>query len=190
MPRKMIKTLFLLSFAVFLTAPQSFADISLSVIPNTQEVILGDTAYVDIILSGLEEDPGLDEYYLYIEGIDTSVINFNLTESNFGVGDTAGDPNFMQQGGSQNLQIEVIEMPETDNLFPEITLATIAFDTVGLGSSDLPLYSFQFVKDGFDGLTIDTYNPGSVNVVPIPGAIWLFFTGGLSLIISRKRGKN
>ena len=72
------------------------------------------------------------------------------------------------------------------------TLATLSFDAVGLGTSQLG-FVFDEWNDikGSDNMILQTDpGTGTVNVVPIPGAVWLFASGlvGLAGIRRKLRG--
>lgn len=189
----MFKKMLIAIGLVVLMASQSFATyapVSLSVVPSTQDVIMGETAYVDVVLSGLTEAPGLTEFFIEIIDYNDLVLDFNESLSSFHV--TANGAYFAQQGGD-NVQAFVegqdgIISPDPQP-FPYFTLVTLAFDTLEIGSSDLTLNTALYIYPGSPDVTIENFNDGSINVVPVPGALWLLGSSLLGFVGLCKRNK-
>jgi len=147
--------------------------------PGTKDVGVGDSFSVDIAgdfteLSGGVIDLGFDSAILRVDSV---VI----------------DPywDFLPEGGG----------PAVGDVWPEIgfdvfvndpatgtfTIATINLTALALGSSSLSvLAASEFFS------TSDTLSPtridGTVNVVPVPAAVWLFGSGLLGLVgVARKK---
>jgi hypothetical protein len=68
-------------------------------------------------------------------------------------------------------------------------LFTLTFMTLGTGTSPIGISVFDLGDSIGDPLAVGAINTGSVTVVPVPAAVWLFASGLLGLIGIAKRKK-
>lgn len=64
-----------MAFTLLLSCAPAYADMSLTIEPLQQTIGIGETAEVNIVLSGLVEDPGLNEFWIEFS-YDTAILNF------------------------------------------------------------------------------------------------------------------
>lgn len=176
--------------------------VTLSLFPGSQTTMIGSTASVDIIISGLGEGVpdslgvfDLDLMY------DPTILSFSSA--------AFGDPILGDQLDLLLLGSMVMETPSVGNinLFElsfddpdvldtlqagEFTLATVQFDAIGIGDSPLELFVNSLGDSFGEPLATDPAEPGNISVseVPEPGTILLLGTGfGLigMLALRRKR---
>ena len=77
--------------ALTLISTQAWATM-LSFNPSTSSINLGDTTNIDIVISGLNRTPGLEEYvgaFQFEVNYDNSVLNFNSYSLSDNLGDVA-----------------------------------------------------------------------------------------------------
>jgi len=98
-------------------------------------------------------------------------------------------------GTIDNVLGTLSEVQVSDFSFPGISgdfiVATIEFHAVGLGTSNLTLTNSVGNPWAYDGSPITplSFVSGSVTVVPIPAAVWLFGSGLLGLVGVARRKK-
>ena len=169
--------------------------------PVNQTVVQGNTASVDLVISGLGPDPtGFDTFLSTFDlkiSFDDSILRFQ--SFTIGPGPTGLDP----LGFFGNPFINGMELMTPDTIFVQdlsletdsnlqlfqpgsFDLGTIVFDTVGNGTSALTITS-AILGGETDPLTIPfeaDLETGSITVsaIPVPAAAWLFASGLIGLI--------
>ena len=170
--------------------------------PVSQTVVQGNTASVDLVISGLGADilSGFDLEISY----DDSILSFQ--SFTVGPGPTGLDPFGLDGGlfsfgaelfpGTAFVQDLSLEPDATLQMFQpdSFILGTIVFDTLSTGTSALtfssallagetgPLGTFPLQADLLTGSI-------TVSAIPVPAAVWLFATGLIGLIGLAKRNK-
>lgn len=177
--------------------------ITLGFDPLSQEVLVGDPASVDVVISGLGAGtaPSLSTFDLDI-GFDPAILGFNSA--------TFGDPILGDQldiwllGG--NPMAASVPSPGVLNIFEisldfpwdlddyqadDFTLATLSFDTLALGTSvlDITINPWGLGDAYGDPLTAELYS-GSIDVVPEPATLLLLGSGLAGIGYLRKKKKN
>ena len=164
--------------------------ISVSVNPTAQNVHLGNSTSVDILISGLGSEvvAAFDFDLTYDDAIITA------TGVNFGpyLGD--GLPNSFQSfvlspGMVDVAEVSLLSDADLDLLQPDsFALATILFDTLAVGESDLTLILGTTAPNDIKGrrnqvLQLDVFD-GQITVsqTPEPGTIALFGTGLIGML--------
>ena len=177
--------------------------ITLEVIPSSSIVNKGESLTADIKISGLGDGsaPSLGTYDINLT-FDASLFSFNSI--------TFGDPVLGNQldldllgFGLGSITDYLLVDPDTLNLAevsldlpfeldgfqaPEFILASVVFDAnqmTGSGLFNLSVFGFSD-SDGF-ALDDPSIIAATVQVVPVPAAIWLFGTGLIGLIGFSKR---
>ena len=175
--------------------------VTLSFDPDFQEVLVGDPANVDLVISelGVSTYPSLGEFDLDIS-FDPAILGFNSV--------TFGDPILGDQldiwvwginsmGASVTspgvLDIFEVSLDTVADLnyyqADSFILATLTFDTLALGTSSLGI-SIDTLGDAWgDPLTADLES-GSIDVVPEPATLLLLGTGLAGIGFLRKKKKN
>lgn len=192
---KFLQTTTLLIGSAFVTAQ---AAPTLSFSPSPQTFNVGDSAQVDVVISGLE-DSGLDEivssYDLSIN-YDSSILGFsniNIFENPFGfVGgtdsnaSTAGVIDFSLFSFEFDTDLQSIQGDS-------IILATLGFDTLTAGTSALGFDFTDVTGLGFSPLSLATMNGeisvNGVSAVPLPAAFPLMLSavGAVGFLGSRRK---
>jgi len=173
--------------------------ITLGFDPSSQSVGLGDPASVDLRISGLGDEI-LSTFDLDIS-FDDSILGFQSFTfgtglDTFGFGTLNGATDF--GGGLVNVfelsfdfDQDLIDFQPND-----FVLGTFTFDTLSYGTSALDIEVLalggEFIFDPglgyFVAKSLDAdLQSGSISVVPVPAAIWLFGTGLIGLIGFGKR---
>ena len=175
--------------------------ITLEVVPSSSTVNKGGSVTADIKVSGLGDGaaPSLGAYDFDLT-FNSSLFSFNsitfgdpvlgnqldLDPLGIGFGSLTGDSLF---GNVLNLfEISFDSTTELDTLqAPEFILASVVFDVnqmTGVGVFSLLVND---LSDSFGGLLDSTTIAATVQVVPVPAAVWLFGTGLIGLIGFGKR---
>jgi hypothetical protein len=200
MKRLVIGWALLLSLTIFLP-PSSVHAISLNFVPSAQNVSLGSSAQVAIKISGLGDSlaPSLGTYDLNVN-FNPAVLSFNTV--------SFGDPILGDQLDLFSLGSLIITTPGAGyvNLFElsldsaadldslqasDFILATLTFDTLGVGTSPLSFTVNALGDSNGDSLTADN-GSGSVTVdaarsVPEPSTLLLLGSGLAGLVAFRRR---
>ena len=140
------------SFSLLLAAPSQA--IMLNFEPATQSAYLNDTATVDIVISGLEQTPTPEYvgFFHLVVAYDTSLLFPNAV--GFGNDLSAGQNNASWQFHNIDPNTGLLHLEQGSLLTDEamladyqndsLTLASISFDTLSVGSSALNFEPYQF----------------------------------------------
>lgn len=178
---------------------QTAEAISLEFVPDTQTVDIGDPVTVDVFAS----NPGgtLIGAYDFFVTYEPDVLTLN----NVVFGSVLGGPldSFQDDSESPTGTVNVSELSSVTDLTPlqsgnvNVLLFSMTFDTDRLGTSTLTFSeNILGVAGGFLGdengqaIMLDSVGTGSINVVPVPGAIWLMGSGLLALYGFKNRRSN
>jgi hypothetical protein len=148
--------------------------------PNTSDVRVGDSFSVDIVgdfteLAGGVIDLGFDSAILRVDSVDIDPLIWDFDPD--GGGPAVGNV-------WPNIAFDVFN---NDPLTGTFTIATINLTALAEGSSSLVILGaseFFSETELLDPTLID----GTVNVVPVPAAVWLFGSGLLGLVgVARRK---
>jgi hypothetical protein len=162
----------------FIFTMQAAEAATLQIGPQVSTVEIGDTLTLDIIGTDFPETQGggfslsYDEEILNITNVTIDEANTWTFVNDFGtIDNTNGELN----------EVRVSDFPGVTGGF---TVATIEFLATGLGTSTIELTESIGNPWASSGSTINPTlsNSSSVQVVPIPAAIWLFGTSLLGLV--------
>jgi hypothetical protein len=167
--------------------------ISIDILPQAQDVTAGTSVYADIAISGLGDilGPSISTYDMDIV-FDSSILSFtNLVLGDqldvFGFGSvSAVDSSVI---GVVNLYELSLDLPSDLDAFqlPAFTIATLSFDTIGIGLSALSL-TVNALGDANGDPLMANVQGASINVksqfttVPEPATLSLFVLGLLGLL--------
>jgi hypothetical protein len=190
MIKKISIVLFLLCTSSVLSTQLQAAIISFD--PSSQSVQLGDTATVDLRISGLGDD------ILAAFDIDVSFDDSILAYQSFTFGtglDVLGYGSIQDVDDSVSGTVNVYELSfdfDSDliNLQPNnFVLGTFTFDTLSIGTSALDVTYVDLVGANYSLLQASVVS-GSISAVPVPAAIWLFGTALIGMIGFNKRKRD
>lgn len=181
-----------LTFGLFLfVATASSHAVSLSVVPNPPSIEVGNPIDVDIVVSDLGNSsaPSLGAYSFNL-GFNDTILNVTNVAfgTNLGAPASSISSNIV---GSGNVFFQELSIPPalfTLNLTQPgaFTLATVTFDTLTTGASDLTLSNIQLF-DAIGGIIADpTVVGSSVQVTPEPTTFLLWGSGIVGLVAWRK----
>jgi len=175
--------------------------ITLSISPGSQTIGISDTVDIAVVISGLGDfmADSLGTYDLNIS-YDSTVLTFQ--SATFG-DSTLGDQLDLFGLGSITADIpgsDVVEVYEVsldspsdlDSLQPgTFELVTLSFSANAVGVSSIDISVIDLGDANGYLLSASTINGGTITVsaVPIPAAVWLFYSGLLGLIGIAKRKK-
>lgn len=197
----MRKSISMLSAALLLgmgLAPAAGA-FTLSVVPQSPSVNVGDTVSVDVVASDLVSGgaPSLGAYDLNLS-FDSSVLSFSGIT--FGTGlSVTGVPSIVQDFvlGTGLVNPFEVSLEDTADLNAlqagAFTLFTISFNAAQAGTSSLSLGVSSLSTAEGTALSADALNGASISVagapaVPLPAAAWLLLSGvaGLGSLVRRR----
>ena len=181
---------------IFAVNPMSAGALTLSFIPTSQEVNLGNQASVDIRVSDLGTIIGAFDFS----------VNFNsalLSLANLTFGNSLGDPSLEaiasphDQGSGKvgiaevSLLIDPVDLQSRQNN-SGFLLCTLTFDTIAAGSSQLLFDNIIFGDFYGDQISNIISNSGTITVsggsapVPEPGTLFLLGTGLLGGVLFKR----
>jgi hypothetical protein len=149
--------------------------------PNPKDVAPGVPFDLDIVgtdfiaaLAGGTFDLGFDSTKLQINSVTVNRATYDF-EPDDGV--------LISPGLWGTVGFDTFATAPTGNM----TIATINLTALMEGSSELVILNSAFFDDGIDQL-FPTLQPGVVNAVPVPAAVWLFGSGLLGLVgVARRK---
>lgn len=186
----------LLTILIYLFVSSGFAwasNVGIELRPVTQTVQLGDP--VDIAVYFMDYDLGVDsDYYAGSEitlTFDTLILDFSSWTPESGLTPWSSTTAFPMTETA----------PFSGNLLPDasgLLLATAHFNAIGLGVSPVSVAGALTLSIAGGELSpgaiyqkdLISLTTAEVNVVPLPGAIWLLGCGLISLVCVRKRKGN
>ncbi len=190
--KKILLNSILLCFLIFVVAVNSHA-LEVSLNPSTQTIGIGDTALVELNISGLEDGaaPSLGAFLVEIT-FDESILSFDSVVYGAFLGDT--DPSAFETDIFTTTGAGFISLDEGSLLWDDeldalqsdsFTLAILSFiglsgGTSSLGFGDVDLADAEFPSNSLfsDLVTASiTVDSGSSQVVPEPATISLFIVG-------------
>ena len=194
----MVKKQFGICFIAILVllqfGPASAATLSFD--PSNQSVGLSDSVLVDLRISGLGDDI-LTGFDLDIS-FDDSILGFQGFTFVTGLG--PGTINDVTDSGGGIVNVFELSFETDEDLMAsqpnDFVLGTFNFNALSIGTSALDIIIIglagEFVFDDLLGMEVaselsaDTQS-GSVSVIPVPAAIWLFGTALIGLVGFSKR---
>ena len=197
--RFLTSTFVILVLAIFGAGNPNAYAITLGIDPPSQDVNFGDQAMVDLTISGLGDfaPDSLSVFDLDIS-FDASIVSFNSAVFGdqldlFGLGSITG---VTPGAGTVNLFELSFDLPDDLDALQagSFTLATLTFDTAGLGLSALDI-SINALGDSLGNpLDADIVNgaitvvdPSATTVIPEPSTYALMIFGLIGLCMARKR---
>lgn len=167
----------------------------LSFNPLTPSIIIGESADIDIVISGLSSDVDVGAFdfnLLYDEDV-LRFDSYNLTDN---LGDiSALEAEDWSLGYLGNGSVNLSEFSWLSDLSfqkDSFTLATLSFTGIGLGNSQLSFDAGYLIGDYWGDSISSITGDGLVAVaapVPEPGTVFLFGAGIVGLFAARIRRK-
>jgi hypothetical protein len=184
---KCIASIFLVFVTVFFPSSADAATISL--LPASHTIDLGDIVLVDLIISDLGNfsSPSLGAFDVEIT-FDESILAFNSEIFGTLLGSSIQSVGTFTPGSIGLSEVSLESVLTLDGLQPDsFLLSTLTFDSIGWGTSVLGFGSVN-IGDAMGGtLPNHILESASVTVVPLPASIWLFASAFASLLTYARR---
>ncbi len=177
----------------------SASAITLSVEPTYSVINVGDTFTADLVISGLIDsappslgrfdiDLNYDASIFSVAAVNPVSFGDQLDFGFNGVGDSVQTENTAIPGVVNLFELS-FEIPFELDLFQpgEFTLASVSFVADSFGSGTFSLAPSLLTDSLGNPLFAQQLNPATVEVIPVPAAVWLFATGVLGLVGLGKR---
>jgi len=185
---KFLFTIFVVTFITF-TCNSTSRAISIEFVQDSQQVPFGNTANVAVMISGLGDNvaPSLGVFDITIE-FDPSILIFKSAaygDPDPALGDQldlfgAGFPLAITSPGIGSVELFELSFNTIDDLnnnqAPSFILATLTFDTIGVGTSPLNISNYV-LSDASGGNLSANIGTGQIDVIPEPGTLLLFVCG-------------
>ena len=165
---------------------------TLDFIPSISNVNVNDAFDVDVVISDLG-GALVGGFNIFVD-YDPAV----LSATGVQFSDSLGDPFFFETitisdistaGTVEAFNSSLLSTSELAALQPSsgFTILTLSFLADAIGTSALE-FSFSLISDGLGDVISTSNQTGQVNVVPLPGAVWLMITGLMGIgALARKR---
>jgi hypothetical protein len=165
--------------------------ITLEFVPSVQEVLIGDTFDVDIVISGLGSE-ALGAFDLTI-GFDSAIVGLNNVTFGDQLGLVFGSVQADSLLNPSSLNLFEVSFDLVDTLLnfqaDTFTLATLTFDTLAYGTSAIGFSSY--LLSNASGLSLSaTTQGGSVTVTPEPSTVLLVLIGLTGIVYYARRNVN
>ena len=189
--RNSIKVFGILVFVAHLVFDSAPAEaISLEFVPVSQSIVIGNQVTVDVIASN--PDGTMVGTYDFFVNYDPSVLTLNdvvFVTTLGGPSNSIQDDTETPVGKVNVSELSLLaDLTPFQNVTDDILLFSMIFDTNMIGTSPLTFSeNIAGVDGGFLGnesgqpIVLDSVGKGTINVVPIPGVIWLMGSGVLVL---------
>lgn len=177
-------------FCISIVVSTRVSAVSLNFVPSEQTLGVGNQAMVDVVVSELGGT--LVGAFDFSVNFEPSIVSFSNSSFGIELGGPAQSIQATLEPGPGTVNFsEVSLVPDLTTVqdgTSDLTLFSITFDALSIGTSPLSFtggisLDFDFLGDQ-NGIriAIDTIGTGSINVVPIPGAIWLMGSA-LSILV-------
>ena len=199
MLKKQLRLYLIVALGFLYVGTASAATVSLS--PINPNVGIGDSVFVELSISGLGTGLGSDILSVFDLniGFDDSILGFQSfafgTDLDLGLALSIQDVDDITFGpGIVNVsEFSLLSDVELISLQPDtFLLGTFTFEALSIGAGALTIaenFGLGLVGANFGPLLADLEVSGSVSVVPVPAAIWLFGTGMIGLLGFCRRRK-
>jgi hypothetical protein len=178
-----------------LVVPAAALSATISALTPDPKIGVGESTQVNVRISGLGDftGPSLGGFDLTVT-YDDSVVSLAGVDFSTWLGDSL-KLNTPAADSVDLFEVSVESPSFLNSLQPDaFLLATLYFDGVAQGRSDIGITNslgLDFALTDADGflISVDDLNPGSITVVPLPAAAWLFGSAviGMAGIGWRKR---
>ncbi|MCU7923957.1 MAG: cohesin domain-containing protein [Candidatus Thiodiazotropha sp. (ex Dulcina madagascariensis)] len=169
---------YILFIAVFVSMMQTVEAAKVQIDPLNSTVNIGESFTVDIVGIAFPETQGGGFNLTYDADI-LNITNVSIDEAN-----TWTFYNDLGTVDNVNGELKEVRVSDFPGVTGDFTVATIGFLAIGLGTSRLNLTESAGNPWASNGSIISPalINDSSVQVVPLPGAVWLLGSGLLALI--------
>ena len=171
-----------LAFLICASAAQAVPIVSVDTDPT---IVVGNPLTVDIVIEGVDASEPLGAFELDLTFDPTILDPTSVVSGGFLLPPVLTNDVL----GAMTIEIQEVSLFGVSGAVGAGTLATILFDTIGLGTSPLGIYHVKlFVPGGFSFVAF-AVNSGSVTVTPEPSTMLLLASGLAGLVFFRWRRK-
>ena len=169
------------SYILFVLLWSGFANAStITFEPQSNTAALGDIFTLDIVGIGFIENVDGGGINLAFDGSVLNVLSVTIDETVWDFGNTGISTGVLDNTSGT---IDGLMVNAFSDVTGDFTVTSIEFQAIGFGSTLLTLSEFTLNPWASGGSVINPgYIDGSVTVVPVPVAAWLFGSGLISLI--------